>query len=104
MRQRMNPPPLGDLLKGLGGQSEPFGMNAEDNCGRPGRRNPFLFFPCEMRGPLAAVAFWQWPIQQPNSSAGINRAIPAMNVFLQFGATPIPIKTNLQPASTDVAC
>src|ERR1017187_5865674 len=98
MRQRMDPPALSHLLKQVGRERQPFGVDAEEQGGGLDwpRGLPFLR---EMLGPCPTVIRQQWTIEKLNSSLGENRTVAAMDEPLQLWATGVALHTDIAPAS-----
>src|ERR1035438_1808741 len=101
MRQRMDPPALSHLLKQVGRERQPFGVDAEEQCGGFGRPQglPSLR---EMLGPCPTIFRQQWTIEKLNSSLGENRTVAATDEPLQLRATGVALHTDFTPACPDV--
>src|SRR5260221_12101428 len=93
----MGQSPFSDFLKSVGWQRQPFGCNAK-NDHRNLRRSRAMFLDRKMLAPFAPIIFRQRPIQQFDSSSRVNRAVSAMNEFLELSAGAGTIDADFVPA------
>src|ERR1041385_880676 len=101
VREGMDRPPLGDFLKCLRGQRQPFGVNPEDHGRSLGRAGGNFLFR-EMKGPFAPVLGRHGAIEQTPSGSGIDGAIPAMDELAQFLALAAAVNANGLPAGLNL--
>jgi hypothetical protein len=101
MGERMDEATLGYFLERLRGQRKPFVGDSKQNSG-PFSRDGNLLFLGEMERAFAPIFGRHFTVQQLRAGAGINRAVSAMDKFLEFFALPISVDADFIPAGIEV--